>query len=218
MNHFFNYENGIMSAVARIADSVTLGILWVICSLPIFTIGASSAAFYYAYNHCIRQKKDYAWKTFFACFKSNFRQATQLWLIVLGVILISLLDAYLLQFMGGSAFLITVIQALITLTLLACLIWSLYLFPYISRFENPNKRAMKNAALIALANMAQSLLLLILFALCVIGVVCLPLLNLFIPTLYMLCANRILEAVFRKYMSAEDLATQLQDDGCQSSD
>lgn len=209
MGSFFNYENGIMSKIARVADAVTLGVLWVLCSVPIVTIGASSAAFYYAYNNCIRQKMGYAWKTFFQSFKSNFKQATKIWLIVMGILLIALLDSYLLELMEGSSVLIDLIRAVIIVLTLSCILWGLYLFPYLSRFEIPSKDAMKNCALIALANLPQSLLLLLLFAVCAFGFVCLPLLNLFIPSLYMCLANRIQEKVFRKYMRPEDLEAQI---------
>ena len=209
MQNVFHYENGLMSAIARIADAVTLSVFWVICSLPVFTIGASSSAFYYAYTKCIYQKQGYAWKTFFSSFKSNFKQATQVWLIVLISAVILVADCYLLSLMQLGGALITVLQMLFTILLLAGSIWGLYLFPYLSRFENPNKRAMKNAALIALANAPRSILLLLLFGVCAIGFVFLPLLNLFIPAVYMFFANKILESTFQKYMRPEDLAAQI---------
>lgn len=209
MRSFFNYENGIMSKIARVADAVTLGVLWVLCSLPIFTIGASSAAFYYAYNNCIRQKMGYAWKTFFESFKSNFKQATKIWLLVLGILLIAVLDSYLLGLMEEAMVLIDLLRAVIIFLTLSCILWGLYLFPYLSRFDVPSKAVMKNCTLIALANMPQSLLLLLLFAACAFGFVCLPILNLFIPSLYMCFANRIQEKIFRKYMRPEDLTAQI---------
>lgn len=209
MQNLFNYENGIMSTISRAADSIVLGILWLICSIPIFTIGAASAAFYYTYNRCICMKMDYVWKTFFTAFKSNFKQATQIWLSVLGLILVIVADCYLLSLMQDAYFLISVIRAAIIVLTLVSVIWVLYLFPYLSRFEVPNKTVMKNCALIALANMPQSLLLLVIFAVCAFGFICLPLLNLFIPVLYIFCANKIQEKIFRKYMRPEDLEAQL---------
>ena len=198
-----------MSTVARVADTVTLGILWLICSVPIFTIGAASAAFYYAYNKCIRQKQDYAWKTFFTSFKSNFKQATQIWLIVLAVLAVAIADCYLLSLMKANV-LVIFLQMLCILLLFTGCSWMLYLFPYLSRFDNPNRRVMKNAALIALANAPQSILLLGIFAVCVVGFICAPLLNLFIPSIYICLANRIQEKIFRKYMRTEDLEAQQQ--------
>ena len=211
MKNLFNYENGIMSTISSIADSMVLGILWVVCSLPIFTIGTSSAAFYYAYNKCIRQKKDYIWRTFFDGFKRNFKQATQIWLIVLCLMSIVIIDFYLLRFMDNTMVLVLIIQIVLITVMLFMILWTLYLFPYISRFESSNITVIKNCILIAVANIPQSLLLLVVFAITVLIFLCLPMLNLLFPSLYMFCANRILEKVFQKYMSPEDLAAQTAD-------
>lgn len=208
MRNLFNYDNKVMSTINTLADSVILGILWLLCSLPIFTIGASSAAFYYAYNNCVRQKTGYAWKTFFSAFRSNFKQATLIWLVVLGLSVVVVLDWYLLHLMERTSILIPIIQAVLLVLMLALSAWALYLFPYLSRFENSGKTVMKNCALIAIANLPHTLLLLVVFALSVFGFYCLPLLNLFIPTLYMACANRILEGIFRKYIAPEALSEQ----------
>ena len=211
MQNFFHYENKFMSAIGAIADSIVLGILWVICSIPLFTIGASSAAFYYAYNKCIIQKSGYVWKTFFSGFKSNFKQVTPIWLIVLGLSALFAVDFYLLRFMHNAAVLVLIIRTLLIGLMLGIWILTLYLFPYLSRFEISNKTAVKNCALLALANLPRSILLLILFFFCAVGFLSFPILNLLIPALYMFCANRILEAVFRKYMSEDDQAAQIQE-------
>lgn len=206
MKNLFNYENGVMSAISSIADSMVLGVLWVVCSLPVFTIGASSAAFYYAYNKCIREKTGYIWRTFFAGFKHNFKQATQLWLIVLCLLFFVTIDFHLLGLMERTTVLVPIIQAILTTAMLFLILWALYLFPYISRFEGSNKTAMTNCALIAVANILRSILLLVVFAIAAFAFPCFPVLNLLIPAVYMFVANKILESIFRKYMSPEDLA------------
>ena len=209
MNKLFDYDNGIMSAINKITDTVVLGIFWMLCSIPIFTVGASSAAFYYTYQRCVVQRLDHAWKTFFVSFKANFKQATQIWLIVLGIAVFTVVDCFLLSYMAKSM-LVTVIQTIVITVMLSGTIWALYLFPYLSRFENTNKATMKNCALIVLANMPQSLLLFVLFVLSVFCFICFPLVNMFIPSLYMYFANKVLEKIFRKYMTPEELAAQLR--------
>lgn len=211
MKNLFNYENGFMSAISSIADSIVLGVLWVICSLPVFTIGASSAAFYYAYNKCVCQKTGYLLQTFFAGFKSNFKQATQIWLIVLGISLALAADWYLLRLIESTAPLVPVIRTLLVAAMAVVIIWALYLFAYLSRFENTNRIILKNCALIAVANLPYSLLLLVLFFLIGVGFVSFPILNLLFPAIYMFCANKILEKVFRKYMPQEESAAQTAD-------
>lgn len=211
MKNFFNYENKVMSTIGAIADSIFLGILWVLCSLPVLTIGASSSAFYYAYNKCICQKTGRAWQTFFAGFKSNFKQATLIWLIVLGLAVFFFIDYRLLSLMENAGVLTLIIQVILIVAMVFLILWMLYLFPFISRFQTPTKAAMKNCALIAVANIPQSILLLIVFVITAVIFVCLPILNLLLPAFYIFCANKILEKVFRKYMSPEDLAAQTAD-------
>ena len=79
----FNYNSKFMTALLSLTDAVVLGVLWLMCSVPVVTMGAASAAFYYAYNKSVCQKNGYAWQAFFGAFKSNFKQATKIWLIIL---------------------------------------------------------------------------------------------------------------------------------------
>ena len=55
MSDFFNWDNKFMTAMSKASDAILLGILWIACCLPIVTVGASSAAFYYAYHKAVRQ-------------------------------------------------------------------------------------------------------------------------------------------------------------------
>lgn len=65
VSDFFNWDNKFMTAMSKASDAILLGILWIACCLPIVTVGASSAAFYYAYHKAVRQRRGYAWKEFF---------------------------------------------------------------------------------------------------------------------------------------------------------
>ena len=47
MSNFFNMDNGLFRALGKLADLMILNILFLVCSLPIFTIGASFTAMYY---------------------------------------------------------------------------------------------------------------------------------------------------------------------------
>lgn len=60
---------------------VWISLLWIICSLPVFTIGASSCAAYYAMVKSVRKNEDSATRDFFKSFRQNFLQATILTII-----------------------------------------------------------------------------------------------------------------------------------------
>lgn len=208
MSGIFNYENKFMTALAKIGDSICLCVFWLICSLPIITLGASTTAFYYAFNKSIRQKRSYAWKEFFHAFKSNFKQSTQIWLLLLGLYILTIADCYILHSLGETAAFFKILMAIIIALIVLMTMWALYLFPYIARFENTTKAIRKNCGLIMIANMPWTILLFVIFAVTLVLFLAFPMIGIFVPALYMVFANRILERVFRKYMTPEELEVE----------
>ena len=47
MKNLFHVENPVWVFMGKLVDMLILSGLWVICSLPVVTIGASTAALYY---------------------------------------------------------------------------------------------------------------------------------------------------------------------------
>lgn len=54
---------------------VVMHFIWQVCSLPIFTIGASTTALYDTFMKRTRRDEGYIWKNYFSSFKSNFKKA-----------------------------------------------------------------------------------------------------------------------------------------------
>ena len=214
MGSLFSYDNKFFTALSRITDAIILGVLWMICCIPVFTIGTSSTAFYYAYNKSIRQKRGYVWSSFFEGFKTNFKQSTKVWLLFIAMYVLILIDCIILQAMLDQNELAGYFVVIIFGILLLIIMWSLFLFPYMARFEDRIKVIIKNSILITIANAPWALLLFIVFAVCAVVFVIIPITTLFVPAIYMWIANLILERVFRKYMTPEDLAAtkELEDD------
>lgn len=208
MAGFFNYDNKLMTGLNKIFDCMMVSILWFVCSLPIFTIGASTTALYYTVNKSVRHSRGYAWKEYFSAFKSNFKQSTVVWLFTLLCYAIGAADCYILYQLNGSMKFANVLMAIIIALLFILTMWMLYVFPYIARFALPTKAIMKNSLIIMLANFKWTILLLLLFAVSVVGSMFLAILAMFVPVIYMVIANRIIERVFRKYMSDEDIAAE----------
>lgn len=83
MNGLFAPDSRFMRYLNRLADLMILNLLFLLTSIPIFTIGASLTALY---SVCFRLGTDREGSTFrdyFAAFKENFRQATSLFLLLL---------------------------------------------------------------------------------------------------------------------------------------
>lgn len=70
----FNQESTLVTILNKAADMVILSVLWCVCSLPVLTIGAASAALYHTSIRVLRQNRGYAFATFRDSFKENLRQ------------------------------------------------------------------------------------------------------------------------------------------------
>lgn len=117
MSKLFAYDNPIWTMLGKVADALILSFFWLIFSLPIVTIGASTSALYYTTLKIAENKEGYLFKTFLKGFKESFSQSTIIW-IVLGVVGgIMSFSIYMYQKVGSQ----------VALTLL----WSLLIFAFL---------------------------------------------------------------------------------------
>ena len=160
---FFSYESKFSQLLLKLCYACCLNLLWFVCSLPIFTIGASTTALYYASFKVVRDEESHVGAHFFRAFRENFRQATVIWLILLGVGLFLGGDVYVLYHLrqtaeGNLAVLWTLILAVVIAASLVYVIVLLYVFPLIASVENTNLAMLKNAFLIGTHYLFASIL------------------------------------------------------------
>ena len=80
-------DNPVMNFLTIVCDIVILHFLWLLTSLPVLTIGASTTALYYTTMKCIRNGQGGVVKMFFKSFKDNFKQATGIGILALIAVL-----------------------------------------------------------------------------------------------------------------------------------
>ena len=74
MNKIFRSDNPFWIGMGSIFDLFVLNLLWLLCCLPIVTIGPATAAFYYAMINLVRGEETYLSKDFFHSFRQNLKQ------------------------------------------------------------------------------------------------------------------------------------------------
>ena len=109
-----------------------------------------------------RRDEGYIWKNYFSSFKSNFKQATIIWLIILAVGAILLTDLRI--GMAATTSLGPVMVFTSSLLLVPFTLILLYIFPVQAKFENKILANIKNAFLMSIANFGYTLLMLIILA------------------------------------------------------
>lgn len=155
----FNYDNPVWRFIGKLGDLILLNILWIICSIPVFTIGASTTAVYYVTLKLVRDEEDSTIRSFFKSFKSNFKQATVIWLILLAAGAVLSVDFWFF-FTGQMALntmLNTVLIAVAGGMLLIYFFIAIYVFPLQSRFYNPVKRTLLNAFFMSVRHLLQTI-------------------------------------------------------------
>ncbi len=197
--NFFSPESRIMQIMTFLVNLVILQFLLIITSLPLFTVGTSVTA---AFSVMKQMEKDVylpVLRTFFREFKSNFKQSTVVWLIIVAAAVIVGTD--IVFFMGIDSLIgkIGVIFGYLGIFFLA--LECLYVFPLMAWFDNSASMHMRNALKMALANFGRTLMLLGLFAL--VGLFVWEILQfvlLFGLTVIMYIEHTYHKRIFKKYI------------------
>lgn len=156
MGSIFNLDSPVVKWLERVADVFILNIMYLVFCLPVVTIGAATTALYRVYLNYADGNDAGPMKQFWAAFKSNFKQSTLLFLIML--LPLAGVTFYLFLLFEGiliNSFVVTVIGiwAVAAITIL----WS-FLWPMQAQFDNDIKNTLKNAALLPNSNLLRALL------------------------------------------------------------
>lgn len=156
----FSIDSPIMQFLSRLTDIIILNFLFLICSLPIITIGASTTALYSVTLKMVKNEESYVLRSFFSAFKSNFKHSTVSWLLLLGAGIVVWLDYRILGVDGGT--LPRIFSYILVPVCMVLVFTFLYIFPFIARFENTIRNSLKNAFLISIAQFHYTILLVLL--------------------------------------------------------
>lgn len=149
----FSYESRFSQLLLNLCYSCWLNILWFICSLPIVTAGAATTALYYVCFKVVKGEEGNVTAMFFRSFRENFRQATGLWLVMLGAGIFLGGDIYILYHLrraasGPAAIFWTMVMALVIAAAVMYTIVLIYIFPLTASVVNTGRELLKNSFLI----------------------------------------------------------------------
>jgi len=155
----FDVESPIWRFMNKLVDMVLLTVVWAICCLPIFTIGAATTALYYVTMKMASDIEGYIFKDFFKAFRSNFKQATSIWMIMLAFGGAIIGSAWWYYKINNPLSVIALSVLLIVAGLF--LIVSVYIFPLLARCEVTVKQLIKMAFVMSLKNFGWTLFMIV---------------------------------------------------------
>lgn len=160
MDRLFRLDSPLILFFEKMGKLLLLNLLWLLCSLPIVTIGASTVAMYYVLFKIIRNEDAGIIASFFHSFKDNFRQCIPITLIFLFFGFLIHVEFVCCLTMSGTQKTLFLIIFLVFFIVYAS-VYS-YVFPLQSHFSNSIKQTHKNALILSLQNFKITCSLLIL--------------------------------------------------------
>ena len=182
--------------VSRISDLIVLGCIFILTSLPIFTLGASCTALYYSVAKSIRFEEGKPVREYFKAWKANFIQSS------LATVIYLLLTAGLVYTVLISSDIIMIIAAAFAgLILVSSFI---YFFPVLSRFTVSVKACFQISVFFAVHYIVKTFMLLLTLGLCIIVFCRIPVaLPVLIP-FFAFYTTFFMEGIFKEYMKLTD--------------
>lgn len=157
MNRFLNYDNPALQFIGKILDATILHLCWLLCSLPIVTLGASTTALYYALMNDVTDEDGRYIHCFFQSFRNNFWIGLRLSLILLLAASLLVLSVYSLQKMEVSG--LWVIVRGIDLIFALCFIFALqYMFVLLGFFHTSIGNLIQTSLFLAIRHFWRTLL------------------------------------------------------------
>ena len=201
MRGFFSLDGSFNKYGTIVVDTIILSLMWLFFSLPIITIGAATTAMFYVSTRRIANREGYITSDFWSAFKSNFKQATCVWLLILAVVFLLVFNIENIHAVGAMA--TVVLPAQIAFIVMIALM-SVYIFPLIARFEMNFQQLIKSAFFMAIRHLLTTFSCVLLFGAMIMAVFMFPLMIFLGPGAYAMLSSLMLIRVFKIYRPEMD--------------
>ena len=151
MKQWFGPEGLLQTVFEKIWNLTVLNFCFVVSCLPVVTAGAAMTALGSVNLRMLRHEEGNVFSDYWAAFRQNFRQATKIWLVLLGLGGFFVLDFWILNKLGGAA--AFVLKILLGALFIAYLAAAHYVFPYTARFSDSIFVSLKNSLMLSGANL-----------------------------------------------------------------
>jgi len=212
-------KNKLFILGGKLADLMILSALWLLCCLPVVTIGSSTAALYYSVNKRLGLKaEDNPSTLFFHSFKDNLKQGillTIIYLVFCGFIVFDISAAN----NGIAGFTLPEGYKMFAYVLILPVAFTVfYIFPYISRYSNTIKNCLVNSFLLSASHIDHTFYLILMNAVTALACVFFPPAVLVLPALCALLSSKLIEKDFSYAERREEEAAAVDEDDAADDD
>lgn len=215
MGRFFDIDGPFMSGLTKVADVFILNLLFILCSLPIFTLGAAYTAMYYVTLKMVKDEDCYTFKSFFKSFKQNFKQGTAIWLLLLiiGAVLYTDLKIMNGEFSNLISLSDGIVKAMGVFLMAAAIFYMFiitFVFPVLARFDNTVKNTIKNALFMSIRHFPSTIAIILINVVPLVLIYLVPSALILIFVIFGLqayCNSFFFVRIFKNYMPEETITS-----------
>ncbi len=153
---FFSVDSPLYRFLSKLLDVIKLNFLWLLFSIPLITIGASTVAAMSVALKMADDEEGYIGRGFLKAFKENWKQGTALWLITAAAAYAIYLDFQFFEALEGNPILFLIIGIVSIVLAVSALLYS---YPLTARYENTLFRIINNSIDISRKYVGRTILL-----------------------------------------------------------
>lgn len=206
VGNLFNIENGFFSTIGKAVDILFISVIYLLCCIPIVTIGPATTALYYVVVKVIRRERGYLIREFFRSFKLNFKKGLIIGLIFTVMFAIIIVDIIWSSVVatGESKWDTAMIGVFIAIGVVMYCI-NVYIFPLLSRFDMTVKQLFKASVFMSFKHLPSTITMVVLSAAAFVAPILVqPILMFVLPGLSMLLISFPMERILKKYMPEKE--------------
>lgn len=138
----FSIDEPLYNFFSRLLDMIKLNVLWFLFSLPVVTIGASTAAAFSVTLRMVDEREGYIAKQFWTAFKANLKQGIPAGLLNLFFVYALYLDFQLFHAVEGNPIYFLILGIVGSVM---CFGYFIYAYALMARYDNTLLKTLKNS-------------------------------------------------------------------------
>ncbi len=155
----FDPDSSFGRAMDLLLRLVILNVLWLVCSLPVVTLGASTAALCSVLMKFREGEESHVARRFFAAWRQNWKCGIGTWLLLLALLAVFGFDFFFGRWMGSFLWKVVAVAGMQVVALEYT-----FLYPLLARYENTWRAHMANALRLGIGYFPRFVLIWLLWA------------------------------------------------------
>lgn len=159
-----------MRSMAKVADIIILNFLFMLCCIPVITIGPAITALYSVTMKLVRDEEGSVIKEFFSAFRLNLKQGIAIHLIFLVITFVLFVDIWFVLYSvedhGAMTYILFAVAAFLAVMAALTL---LYVYPVLAKFDNPIGKTLQIALTLAIRHWPTTCILAVLTAIPIVA-------------------------------------------------